>query len=99
LSVLLYWREVVRLGLPLAAEELRLLLALMQMVRDRPHVVEELAEQIPPALARHDVSANQQIAGAVNGVAQQETRAVHRPDVTQSLVGRCAGTVVSVGGG
>ena len=89
-------REVVRLGLAFAAEELRLLLALMQVVRNRAHVVEELAEQIPAAFARHDVLSQQQIAGLLDGVAQEEARAVRLTDVAQPLVGRRARTVVGV---
>ena len=40
--------------------------------------------------------AEQQIAGAIDGVAQEEARAVRLPDVAQPLVRRCAGTVVGV---
>ena len=40
-------REVVRLGLAAAADQLGLRIALVHVMRDRAHVVEELAEQVP----------------------------------------------------
>src|SRR5687768_17182494 len=46
-------RKVVRLGLTFLPDELRERIALMHVMRDRSQVVEELAEQIPPALALH----------------------------------------------
>ena len=65
-------REVVGLGLALAAEQLRLLVALVHVMRNRAEVVEELAEQVPALLALHDVLAEQQVAGLVDRVLQQE---------------------------
>ena len=44
-------RKVIRLGFALAADQLRLRVGLMHVMRNRPHVVEELAEHVPAALA------------------------------------------------
>ncbi len=91
-------REVVGLGLALAAEQLGLFVALVHVVRDGPEVVEELAEKVPALLAFDDVLAEQQIAGLIDRVLEQEARAVGQPHVAQALVGRGAGTVVGIGG-
>ena len=44
-------RKVVGLGLAAAADPLGVLVALVHVMRNRPQVVEELAEQVPAALA------------------------------------------------
>src|SRR5205814_9157241 len=84
------------LGLAAASEALRLLLALVHVVRNRPEVVEELAQQVPAALARHRRRTEQQIARLVDRLLQQESGAAGA-HVAQALVGRRAGSVVGVG--
>jgi hypothetical protein len=69
----------------------------VHVVRDRAHVVEELAEQVPALLALHHRRSDQEIAGRVDGILQQKPRAVFEPHVTQALVGGGAGTVVGIG--
>ena len=66
-------------------------------MRDRPHVVEELAEQVPALLALHHGRPEQQVARRVDGVLEQEAAAVVEPDVAQAFVGRRARSVVGVG--
>ncbi len=65
-------REVVRLGLAALPHQFGLRVALVHVMRDGAHVVEELAEQIPSAFALHHVAAEQQIARRLDGVFQQE---------------------------
>ena len=64
-------------------------------MRDRAEVVEELAEQIPSAFARHRRGAEQEIARFGDGILQQKPIAV-RAHVAEAFVGRRAGTVVGV---
>ena len=90
-------REVVRLGLALAAEELRLRVALVHVMGNRPHVVEKLAEQVPALLPLHHRRAEQEIARLVDRVLQQKSAAVLEADVAQPLVGGRARAVVGVG--
>jgi hypothetical protein len=71
----------------------------MHVVRNRPEVVEELAEEIPAVLSLHDVGANQQIASFLDGFLQQEPFPVPEMDVTEALVGRRSRTVISIGRG
>jgi hypothetical protein len=61
-------RKVVCFGFPLLSYEPGELVALMQVVRDRPQVVKELAEQVPSAFALHHICAEQEIAGGFNGI-------------------------------
>ncbi len=56
-------RKVIRLGLAAAADARGILVALVHVMRNRAQVVEELAEQVPAAIARHDRRSDQQIAG------------------------------------
>src|SRR5215470_17081173 len=56
-------RKVVRFGLPLLTDLLGELVILMHVMRDRPHVVKELTQEVPAAFAIHNVAAEQQIAG------------------------------------
>ena len=81
-------REVIRLGLAFLPDELRERIALVQMMRNRSHVVEKLAEQIPSALALHRRRAEQQIAAFVDERLEQHARAVLRPHVAQPFVVR-----------
>src|SRR4029434_10595857 len=87
--------EVVRLRFAPPANSLRILVALMHVVRNRPELVEELAEEIPAVLSPHHVGANQQIASFLDGLLQQEPFRVPEMDVTEALVGRRSRTVIS----
>ena len=86
LELVVLRRKVIRLGLAAAADSLRVLVALVHVVRNRPHVVEELAEQIPSALALHHVGSDEQIARGLDRLLQQESPAVAEPDVAEALV-------------
>ncbi len=92
-------RKVVRLRLAPASDPFRMLVALVHVMRDGSHVVEELAEEIPSSLARHRVGAEQEIAGGLHRVLQEKPLTLCRPDVTESLIGRRARTVIRIGGG
>ena len=58
----------------------------MHVVRDRPHVVEELAKQIPAALSRHDAGPKQQIARCLDGRPEQESIRAFGPHIAQPFV-------------
>ena len=76
-------RKVVSLGLALLPDLRRELIALMQVMRNRAHVVEKLAEEIPSAFALHHVRPQQKVSGGLNRVLQQKlftaARAIRRP--------------------
>ncbi len=72
LDLVVLRREVVRLGLAFAADQLCLRIGLVHVMRNRPHVVEELAEQIPAAVAVHHRRPEQQVARDLDGLFQQE---------------------------
>ena len=95
-SLVVLRRKVVRLGLAAAADPLGVLVALVHVMRNRPHVVEELAEQVPAAFALHHRRSEQQIAGGFDRVFQLEARRRLEPDVAEALVGRRARAVVGV---
>ena len=65
-------RKVVGLRLALPSNELRVRVALMHVMRNRTHVVEELTEDVPPSLLLHDLGAEQQVTGNVDGRLQLE---------------------------
>ena len=52
-------REIVGFGFALVSDQLGELVALMHVVRNRAHVVEKLAEQIPALFTLHDVRTEQ----------------------------------------
>ena len=91
-------RKVVGLWLAAAPDQPGLLLGLVHVMRNRSHVVEELAEDVPAPLALHDGRAEQQIAGRFDGLPQLEAIAV-RPDVAEALIGWRAWSIVGVGRG
>src|SRR6185312_378448 len=62
----------------------RELIALVHVVRNRPHVVEEFAEQIPAAFARHRGS-EQIVPGNLNRFLQEKSRAIRMAHKAQSL--------------
>src|SRR6185369_11779944 len=72
----------------LLSDERRELVTLMHVMRDRPEVVEELAQQVPAAFALHHGRAKQQVARFVDERFEQEPRALSGPDVTEALVFR-----------
>src|SRR5258708_7078370 len=79
-------RKIIGLGLAALSYQTGECIALMEMMRDGPHVVEEFAEQIPAPLARHDVRAEQQIAGYVDRSLEQESIGAPGAHVAQSFV-------------
>ena len=89
-------REVVRLGLALLIDELRKRITLVQVMGNRSHVVEELAEQVPSTFVLHGRRPEQEIAALVDERLEQHAGAVFRPHVAQSFVVRCPGTVRGV---
>jgi hypothetical protein len=90
-------RKVIRLGLAAAADTRGILVALVHVMRNRPEVVEELAEQVPAAVARHDRRSDQQIAGFLDRRFQQKPLAGVEMDVAEPLVRRRARSVVGIG--
>ena len=80
-----------------SADARGILVALVHVMRNRPQVVEELAEQVPALVARHHGGPEQQVAGRVDGVLQQQPSPVAQPHIAQPFVGRRAGAVVGVG--
>ena len=72
--------------------------ALMHVMRDRSHVVEELAEEVPPLFPLHRFLAEQQVAGLLDRFLQQEATARRAADVAEAFVRGRAGTVVGIGG-
>src|SRR5258708_501680 len=79
-------RKIIGLGLAALSYQAREGIALMKMMRDGPHVVEEFAEQIPAPLARHDVGAEQKLAGYVDRSLEQESIGTPGAHVAQSFV-------------
>jgi hypothetical protein len=67
-------------------------------MRNRPHVVEELAEQVPAAVALHHGGSDQQIACGFHRILQEKAGTVFEPDVAQTFVGRRTGPVIGVRG-
>ena len=55
------------------------------MVRDRTKVVEEFAEQVPPAVFSHDIGAEEEIAVALDGFLEKQLLAVEL-DVGEAFV-------------
>ena len=75
LDLVVLRREVIGFRLALLAHQLGERVALVHVVGNGAHVVEELAEQVPAAFALHDVGAQQQVAGSFDGFFQQELAA------------------------
>src|SRR5206468_11822719 len=96
--VVLRWKGI-RLRLAAAADFLRVLLTLMHVMRKRSEVVEELAEQVPSALALHHSRSDEQIAGGFDGLFQQKSSAMSEPHVSETFVCGRPGSVVRVGRG
>ena len=92
-DVVVLRREVVALGLAFLADQLRLLGALVHVVRDRAHVVEELRVDRPLLVLVPDRLADERCAALGHRVLQGEA-ASPADDVAQAFVGRA----VVVGG-
>ena len=94
-------REVVGLGLALAAHVGGPLVGLVHVERQRLLVVEELAVHHPAAELLHDLGPEQLVAGELDGVLEQHLRrrAVPGLDVAEPLVGERLRSVVRLGGG
>src|SRR5215510_3455205 len=56
-------RKVIRFGFAFLADLLGKFLALMHVMRDRSEIIEEFAEDIPSAFARHDIGSEQIVSG------------------------------------
>src|SRR4051812_6770096 len=91
-------REVVGLGLTLLSHAGSELVGLMQMVRNRTEVIEELAEEVPASVLAHHLGAQEEIAVAFDGVFEQKLLSV-KLDVGQAFIGRGQRTVGGFGGG
>jgi hypothetical protein len=79
-------RKVIRLGLAFLPDELCERVALVEVMGNRAHVVEELAEEVPSAFALHRRRAEQQIAAFVDKRLEQHTPAVLHPHVAEPFV-------------
>ena len=58
-------REVIGFGFALLSDAGGELVGLMEVMGDRPEVVEELAEKVPAAMLAHDLGAEEEIADRV----------------------------------
>src|SRR5215467_7687672 len=91
-------RKIVSFGLPVLTHRSRIGFGLVHVVRNRPEVVEKLAQHVPAVLRAHDVGAQKFIAQRFDGLLQQDALAVDG-DVTQALVLPRAFAVPGLGGG
>ena len=91
-------REVVSLRLALLPDARGELVVLVQVVRNRTQVVEELAEEVPAAVPLHDVGAEEAVAFGLDRLLEQRLLAVEF-DVAQPLVGGGERAVGGLGGG
>ena len=66
--------EVIRFRLAVPADLARVRFGLVHVVRNRPHVIEELAKQIPASIALHDVGTKHQVAEVTSLGLVQMTR-------------------------
>jgi hypothetical protein len=86
-DVVVLRRKVVALGLALLAGQRGMLEALVHVVRDRPHVVEELGVHRPAVVLFEHGLADQLLAAFGHGVGQSETLTLDR-HVAQAFVRR-----------
>jgi len=98
LNLVVLRREVVGFGLAFLAHQRRELLRLVHVVRNRSHVIEELAQQIPSAFTLHDVGSEQGIASDFHRLLEEELFALIRVDVAQPLIGKRCRAVGGLGG-
>src|SRR5262245_57712678 len=99
LELVVLGRKVIGLGLALTAHQRRMRIALVHVMRDRAHVVEELAEDVPAVFLRHHLGADQRVASGVDGLLQLKALAGLEPDVAEPFVCRRSRSVVGVGRG
>ena len=92
-------REIVSFGFAALAHQLGLGVTLVHVVGDGSHVVEELAEEIPSAFARHDIGAQQEIACVLDRVLEEKSLIRTHTNVAQTLMFQSGGTVGSFNGG
>src|SRR5262249_12922217 len=78
--------KVVRLRLAFLADLPGELLTLMHVMRDRSEIVEEFAENVPSAFARHYIGPEQIVSCYVHRVFQQEFFAIVEMHVTQAFI-------------
>ena len=78
--------KVIRLRFAFLADLPGELLALMHVMRNRSEIVEEFAEDVPSAFARHHIGSEQIISGSVHGVFQQEFLSIVEMHVTQAFI-------------
>ena len=97
-DVVVLRREVVALGLAFLADQLGLLGALVHVVRDRPHVVEELRVHRPAAVLLPDRLADDASRRSPRRPARRVKRSLADHAVAQALV-RHAAFVGGLGGG
>ena len=76
-----------------------MLLGLMHVMRNRPQVVEKLAEHVPSAALAHHLRPQEFVSSGFDGFLQQPPLAAAEVDIAQPLVGRRSRTVGGVGGG
>jgi hypothetical protein len=88
-DVVVLRREVIALGLAFLADELGLLLRLMHVVRNRPHVVEELRVNRPARILLPNVFAHERCAAIGDSLAQREALSAHDA-VAQAFVRHAA---------
>ncbi len=91
-------REVVGLGLALLSDARGELIGLVEMVGNGAEVVEEFAEQVPAAVAAHDVGAEEAIAFEFDGVLEEDLPAVEL-DVAEAFIIGGERAVGGLGGG
>src|SRR5579863_10719527 len=70
----------------------------MHVVRNRAHVVEELAKQVPSAFALHHIPAEKDIARSLDRIFEEKARTLRRVHVAQSFVRSRVRAVRSFGG-
>ena len=83
------WREIITLGLAFLADEFGLLLALVHVMRNRPHVVEKFGINRPAAIFFPDRFSDQCRAAILDRFPQSETFAAN-DTVAEALVWNAA---------
>src|SRR5205823_4630829 len=91
--------EIIRLGLAAPADQFRVLLSLMHVMRNRPKVVEKFAEHVPATLLAHDVRSEEFVADDFDSLFQQDPLAGSEVDVAEPLVLRRPRAIGGIGSG
>src|SRR6266699_6567437 len=58
------------------------------MVWNRPHVIKELAKQVPASFALHNIGTKHQVSGDFNGIFEKKFRSRAGMNVAKAFVGR-----------